>query len=104
MTEAQHTPGPWVHGGRTIGTQEQEGNIEPLARLVGEGPRSDEDNANIRLIAAAPDLLENIKGIVQFLDHLNSQGRLPEEIGRLYQSTGYIWQDAKAAIAKAEGR
>lgn len=43
--------------------------------------------ANARLIAAAPELLAALKEIVSYNDDKN----------------GLCWQDARAAIAKAEG-
>ena len=73
MTNTKHTPGPWYWEG---------GNIENLVgRLFGEGGQKiidsaeyenmwfsqygPADDANARLIAAAPDLLDALEGIVE---------------------------------------
>lgn len=84
MAEAKHTPGPWV-------IQENTGmdeawcdwhNVGPISLMGGKA------DANSRLIAAAPDLLDALKMARVWLDF---DGR-------------YDLQGIDAVIAKAEGR
>ena len=57
----QHTPGPWQMGGELIS---KEGSNLEIASVWSESanrklsPRQSEADANARLIAAAPELLE----------------------------------------------
>ena len=99
----QHTPGPWIGAGPSFGDtfpryttsimtdweHEDEGHID-----ICELPfhhHDDENEANARLIAAAPDLLEALK---EMLDNHEDA------------CTGYgegAAEKARAAIAKATG-
>jgi hypothetical protein len=101
---SRHTPGPWEAQGeaRLVGTNEEHhlwcGNIWPLGPSYrGEictvqsadhisGISRQEAEANARLIAAAPDLLAALKGILVITDRDH-----------------VVWDAARAAIAKAEG-
>ena len=94
---ATHTPGPW----RVITEDGSLGSVEdsagdPVAQAQIRGTtkdfRHDERRANAALIAAAPDLLFALRGIV--VD-------LPARRDWLDPA---IESAAKAAIAKAEGR
>lgn len=68
----RHTPGPWV---LRANTDNQTAAIEPSKELLAEGRGRiahvykkdplDEGYANQRLIAAAPDLLEALVGMVE---------------------------------------
>lgn len=86
MTQAKHTPGPWVQ-------DEYDFVITPNGRtllvegVALSGRSTPETKANARLISAAPDLLAILSSII----YLNPQ--LP---------MGYI-EEAEAAIAKALG-
>ena len=93
----QHTPGPW-----TLGYDGNDGAFEigvyyrdHLATFVIASRnqvfhRAEESQANARLIAAAPDLLEACREFVRKC-----------ECGQAVSSASY--QQMKAAIAKAEG-
>ena len=65
----EHTPGPWVvckHATPEWAPQfgvYAEGEQQDLATVKGENAK-----ANSRLIAAAPDLLANLKSIVQWCE------------------------------------
>ena len=89
---SKHTPGPWReayranHRYRIIGG-EKETSICEIALWITD---YEEQSANARLIAAAPDLLESLEALV-FRSHLP-----PED--------EWIEKDALAAIAKAEGK
>ncbi len=100
---SKHTPGPWsvgevshkkqrvdidsLHGDQTVGHQTWRG----LARAYGCEDMPAEGTAamlaNARLIAAAPELLEALKVLVE------NGGIGPEQ----------MFHDARAAIAKATG-
>ena len=91
---SKHTPGPWAvnrlitSGNQSLGfhiTAPRDGSVSPVC--VGEDTGYGEIDANARLIAAAPDLLEALKVIVE------NGGIGPES----------MFHDARAAIAKAEG-
>lgn len=94
MTQAQHTPEPWLKdqlatsSGCAIRTAKGE-----IVAVVKHGPKSDfvasycEDNA--RLIAAAPELLDRLENLVI-------------GIGMGWDLDGLI-DASRAAIAKAKG-
>lgn len=109
MTEAKHTPGPWTlllpqpaedEDGHQTGAFAYPGGIEgadgnpvcEFGTLAGSGTMF-ENEADHLLIAAAPDLLVNLKNIVG-LAELRGTG--------LHQYRAAL-DDARAAIAKAEG-
>jgi hypothetical protein len=74
------TPGPWheeeEHGGIYVNTEEGY-HVAQVFRLA----------ANARLIAAAPEMLEALKALVETIPHADHG----------------IWEKARAIIAKAEG-
>ena len=86
----QHTPGPWKatywhdedtdQGGWDISVN---GHLLPLCDMETDG--SDDIEANARLISAAPDLLEALKGLL-----MHPLGAFENEA-------------ARAAIAKVKG-
>ena len=87
---AQHTPGPW--------TIDSEGNlygtlafIRPFIGAISDDHNDEQTQANRRLIAAAPDLLDALKQCLYRLDEHDPQS-VPEAL------------KARAAITKAEGR
>jgi len=95
--DTRHTPGPWIGAGPSFGgplprytteiTTEYEG-AEGEVISICELPfahHDDENEANARLIAAAPDLLEALKTIVE------NGGIGPED----------MFHDARDAIRKA---
>lgn len=97
----QHTLGPWIVDGNVIrGDKQSNGSVSvacvldvayPFGRFAGESTQ-----ANARLIAAAPDLLEALKALHGWckaeIEHFDSTG--PDE---------WIMEKALAAIAKATG-
>lgn len=90
-TEQKHTPGPWVVDGDVIrGDQQRNGSISvasmldvsyPYGRRAGESK-----HANARLIAAAPELLAALEGVLRVADRKTDE-----------------FDAARAAIAKATG-
>lgn len=104
---AEHTPGPWVweraEGGFCDGHKIRMGEAigsphNHAAHLVveydhscypedGDGTQHAEAEANARLMAAAPDLLEALENLE------NDDGAIPD----------HAWSLVKLAIAKARG-
>lgn len=106
MFENKHTPGPWrivegFMGQIEIESDNERDNADPtqvfvLARDIGgriHGEQFDDYNereANVSLIAAAPDLLEALQGMMKcFDDGVAQEWNAPE------------LDAARAAIAKA---
>ena len=81
-----HTPGPWTMDGDDVVTCFVDDRI---AVRTGDTSRT----ADIRLIAAAPELLEACKQLVMQLSYVAKDCH---ELAAI--------QDGKAAIAKAEGQ
>ena len=83
---SNHTPGPWSND---YGVEIRAGEFRPICGM--RFPFDSEQNqANARLIAAAPELLEALEKIAQINPYDTS-------------SMGYVVGLARAAIAKATG-
>ena len=90
----KHTPGPWQavkwddNADDVVGWSvvDSEGAMLPESEMTGD---IEEAEANARLIAAAPDLLEALKICIEVLE----------------DSGNYPWtlEDVKEAVAKATG-
>ncbi len=94
MSNAQHTPGPWNKVTNSSGrTYRVEGCGETVASfpIMGTSIDVQENEANARLIAAAPELLQAITQIIN---------DLPQRRDWLDPA---LEQYARAAIAKAKG-
>ena len=83
----EHTPGPWSTIGKWVYDVENPSPIAQCLRPYGEGAA----NANARLIAAAPEMLEALELVVQAHEWW-SGGFSPE-----------LMDPVRAAIAKAKG-
>lgn len=85
-----HTQGTWYALGGVVYTDIQRHYARPIARcgapLEKEDNRVDEVMANARLIAASPELLEALIGVVRVADRATVE-----------------FDAARAAIAKATG-
>jgi hypothetical protein len=111
---SKHTPGPWeqIIDGDMVGAMNPYGHgmmniadIRGWGHLTGTGAcrLSEKDaiaiqEANARLIASAPELLDVLKDLLYDLDTVDSHA--------LNETVLPIWEDidrAKAIIAKAEG-
>ena len=86
--ETKHTKGEWLRSRNIIGTPTR--TICAIHGHQGEP----ETEANARLIAAAPDLLEALQTITQAVEDTDADG-----LSRL----DYIARTAHAAVAKAKG-
>jgi alkylhydroperoxidase family enzyme len=86
---SKHTPGPWAVGPdlEVFYALNGVGITRPL-KLTSMAGRTEEDRANARLIAAAPEMLEALQ------DLLNDVGKASSMLGAV---------KARAAIAKARG-
>lgn len=88
----KHTPGPWdriIADGYTVRHPQIYSDTGPIANATFLGNnRLDELNANARLIAAAPDLLEALEALLDYENGI--QKSIAEQM-------------ARAAIAKAGG-
>lgn len=102
----KHTPGPWLAVGTWV---EHPGKVADICtcatRMFGQeklGRTYDEECANARLIAAAPDMLAEM---VRYLPVIEAAERDPALWERLTAGTGIATANGyRAAIAKAEGR
>ena len=71
MKQAKHTAGPWsvdYEGPAHLSIEDSAGRVLAFCNLQSED--GDEDEANARLIAAAPDLLQALKNAREWLDEL----------------------------------
>ena len=97
MSAVKHTPGPWVAQERSnsmIDIHHSLGAVKgaitlSLCRVQSRESWIEESKANARLIAAAPDLLEALLGL------------LNADAPAIY--TPRLWDSARAAVAKAKG-
>lgn len=91
----KHTPGPWanVEGAYFINARSAAGVVADI-RIAG-GRITDEDRANARLIAAAPDLLDMCERLLGFAWHYGSTSGVTAGEAMLAK--------AKALIAQAKG-
>ena len=114
----QYTPGPWTIDHQRIGPYGDPVALlcdvhDPMTGTVIDWPRGNysgtamsiddaENEANARLIAAAPDLLAALKQIMEWEGYDHEAGYYPGEDTE--QRASEVWNDAKAAIAKATGQ
>jgi hypothetical protein len=109
MSAAQHTPGPWIavekfgfigsiQGGviREYANGTSQDQLFMVCCVQDDNGGRTATNANARLIAAAPDLLEVLKEIVGFWDSIVPIDCVNDCVNDLHVK-------ARAAIAKAEG-
>ena len=104
MSETKHTPGPWRYnietGYRKIDVVTAE-NANLIAELPFSGSMAPE--ANARLIAAAPDMLEALEAVIGSHEALVIKDKpLPD--ARFETVSTEAIAAARAALAKAEGR
>lgn len=88
MSKAKHTPGPW----ESINGYIFPIKGEKICIMTAMGSKGSEREANARLIAAAPELLEALQSIIEI-------GKRNTENPKY---DGY-YDAARAAIAKATG-
>lgn len=117
MSAPKHTPGPWSvfdddcedYGDDGLARMIVSGEGDPnknedglsIAFVIGGMPRDMED-ANARLLAAAPDLLEALRPLAECEVIETDAGLLDSDSARYFITMGEI-RAARAAIAKATG-
>ncbi len=107
MRDAKHTPGPWVWEASAGMIVDAEGRI-----VIDVDPGMSCEEADARLIAAAPDLLAAAHEAQECVDILHALTTNIEKRGNYSESSMLTFLDAAAsclrrlgpAIAKAEGR
>jgi hypothetical protein len=95
--KAQHTPGPWDIGQYAVNDYAHEIYATGVKVAVVEGWLGDAkavSDANMALIAAAPDLLEACKAVLDMKIEIDMEDALAFE---------YALDKVTAAISKAEG-
>ena len=102
MGKTEHTPGPWGwqvnvnDTGYAIGFLARDGQAENT--LIAKTPGiSNEDEANARLMASAPDLLERRDALLEALEAVM-------QVVDQYPFDEPEFEQAHAAIAKARGK
>jgi len=92
---ALHTPGPWrSHGAGG----EIHGNSRVVATMTWCSGMGDEDDANARLVAAAPDMLDALEGLRAATDAFGRE--VDSETQNKFRTA---WLIAGDAIARATG-
>lgn len=89
-----NTPSPWQvdHSGTChIGITDKNERTIAFCNLQNED--GDEDEANARLIAAAPDLLSALENLADYVFAFEGKQNICTS----------VWMDAREAIAKAKG-
>jgi hypothetical protein len=102
---SKHTPAPWTLGKgkvRVRTEKDNDGRSKLIAECYTTGnailyPSPEEREANARLIASAPELLEALKVMTDVF-----QPRSGEPSPDMHVET-VAWEQARQAIAKAEG-
>lgn len=106
-----HTPGPWTVNNENCTFPGIEADASQQSIVLWglededcgvRGRTPEEIEANARLIAAAPDLLEALKAI-QILSHEEGDAHNEWDTGDLIESLRSIDRLARAAILRAEG-
>ena len=114
MTQGKHTPGPWVPMGKpTVGFMEVKAQPSPALRgftktichMDGIGTDTKEREANARLIAAAPDMLEALQAWQSVFDALFAAGYPLHQNGKAidHSALNVAGDMTRAAIARATG-
>jgi hypothetical protein len=89
-----YTPGPWSHDGLTVyALNEQRTNRFCVHVFPGHIPGHDDEEtqqANVRLIATAPELLEALEDFIETVEHVDPS---------IYRDT---IDNAKQVIAKVK--
>lgn len=96
MSETKHTPGPWITDGGAPDVMTADKKYL-IAETYADHCGFEEAQANARLIAAAPELLECARAWMDYLEQaVAERGDEDEDEPELLK--------VRAAIARAEGR
>lgn len=96
MKTKSHTPGPWtyIYSGVGLDLKGNNGNyliaeFPCLAKEDGTAYHpSEEDSANLRLIQAAPDLLEALQQLVSLIDDKEGTGDMHQARSAINKAIG----------------
>lgn len=109
-----HTPGPWkIHEVTRLGDRSEWSEYEiwtqdcdVLVATEVRRQRRDGGLANVRLIAAAPDLLEELEGSQGLLEVIIKQIEAGSELkpDMILRAAQIVAERNRTAIAKARGR
>ena len=104
MTE--YTPGPWHVAGRTVHAMDTQGLPQLICTCTGiNTPPVSHDNTNARLIAAAPDLLQACKVVLDTMQYaLMCDPADPTPQRKAFMTCQDCQPRLKAAIGKATGK
>jgi|SRR6478736_6365006 len=107
MSEVKHTPGPWEIqtscSFRRIGNSSGDGNVCYPTNQQSDGhpdlcfPNGGFNGPDARLIAAAPELLDTVNALVNFIENIGGEHVTGRERQHL------ILRDAYASLARATG-
>ena len=112
-----HTVGPWracysdqIGSGNIRSDHHRDGRgallLEAGPMFHGYTPDRDEEMANLRLAASAPELLAALEQFIEFVAFqyvaCDIQWHIP--VDDTQPDAGVVWNDAFAAVAKATGR
>jgi len=112
---AKHTPGPWKAVARPVGRElwrtrviyeDCRENIIADTYTQHYGPGKDEDEANARLIVKAPDLQDEVSGVLRQFDRDNipkNQEERPSGSGVRVHFTYRQADRLRALLAEVEG-
>lgn len=107
MTESKHTPGPWyatTRQGSWDWLVAQSDRLE-ICQMFHDGSGLNQTGeANARLVAAAPDLLDALRWYEEQARNCRKIGGVPEGHAARAALDADGGKRALAAIAKAEGR
>jgi len=111
-TTTKHTAGPWHYG---EAFQILKGDTPCEFRGIGNGAvhigyasitgavPDPEAEANARLIAAAPELLEACEAALEYLNRNRPKGNIRDNFTALNEHENGVVKPLRAAIAKAKG-
>lgn len=92
---SKHTPGPWVYNGFTGRVYDAKGHLLLVTPQRLAGMTAADLDANARLIAAAPELLETVKLITSTMKTYAHEGLTPEQ-------SRALWMKADTLIVRIE--
>lgn len=93
---SKHTPGPWRVSDHELTKPSVYGPDGVIVAQIGPWREADTSEANARLIASAPTLLEAAKALCEELPNVPTQGMA-------FTNFHPAWDHLEAAIAAAEG-
>lgn len=98
-TKTAHTPGPWSYGQESIDPEWWIVTIKGGLIVANVNAHAHQE-ANARLIAAAPDLRDGCNALDGLLTLLLARDDLPPAVREVIE-TSHRREEARAAIAKA---